>query len=36
MKPMFTHTSGRIVLVFSALMVMAGSWVIGKIVDIKV
>ena len=36
MKPMFEHTGGRIALVFAGLMVCAGSWVIGKIVDIKV
>ncbi len=36
MKPMFSHTGGRIALVFAGLMVLAGSYVIGKIVDIKV
>jgi tight adherence protein B len=36
MKPLFTHTSGRILLVVAALMVTAGSVVIGKIVDIEV
>jgi tight adherence protein B len=36
MKPLFHHTSGQIVLVFAALMVIAGSFVIGKIVDIQV
>jgi tight adherence protein B len=36
MKPLFTHTSGRIMLVIAALMVTAGSVVIGKIVDIEV
>jgi tight adherence protein B len=36
MKPLFTHTSGRIVLVIGALMIIAGSLVIKKIVDIKV
>jgi tight adherence protein B len=36
LKPLFTHTSGKIMLVFAALMVTAGSVVIGKIVDIKV
>ena len=36
MKPMFTQTGGRIALVFAGLMVMGGSYIIGKIVDIKV
>jgi tight adherence protein B len=36
LKPLFTHTSGRILLVLASLMVITGSWVIGKIVDIKV
>jgi tight adherence protein B len=36
MKPLFTHTSGRIALVIAALMVTGGSIVIGKIVDIEV
>jgi tight adherence protein B len=36
LKPLFTHTSGKIMLIFAALMVTAGSVVIGKIVDIKV
>ena len=36
MKPLFEHTSGQVVLVLSALMVIAGSVVIGKIVDIEV
>ena len=36
MSPMFHHTSGKIALVFAGLMVITGSWVIGKIVDIKV
>jgi tight adherence protein B len=35
-KPLFTHTSGKIMLVVAGLMVLAGSFVIGKIVDIKV
>ena len=35
-KPLFTHTSGKIMLSLAALMVIAGSVVIGKIVDIKV
>jgi tight adherence protein B len=36
MKPLFAHTSGRIMLVFASIMIMSGSAVIGKIVDIKV
>jgi tight adherence protein B len=36
MKPLFTHTSGRIVLVIGLLMIVAGSVVIKKIVDIKI
>jgi tight adherence protein B len=36
MDPLFHRTSGQILLVFTALMVTAGSVVIGKIVDIKV
>jgi tight adherence protein B len=36
MKPLFTHTSGRIVLVIGLLMILAGSAVIKKIVDIKI
>ena len=36
MKPLFTHTSGRILLVVAALMVTGGSLLIGKIVDIEV
>jgi len=36
MKPLFTHTSGRILLAVAALMVIAGSVAIGRIVDIKV
>ena len=36
MKPMFEHTSGIVMLVIAGLMVCAGSYVIGKIVDIKV
>jgi tight adherence protein B len=36
MKPMFDTTSGRVLLVIAGLMVCTGSWVIGKIVDIKV
>jgi tight adherence protein B len=36
MKPLFTHTSGKIMLSFAATMIVAGSLVIKKIVDIKV
>lgn len=36
MKPLFTHTSGRIMLTVGVLMIVAGSVVIKKIVDIKV
>jgi tight adherence protein B len=36
MKPLFTHASGRIMLAFAATMIVAGSLVIKKIVDIKV
>ena len=36
MKPLFTHTSGRVVLAVGILMIVAGSLVIKKIVDIKV
>jgi tight adherence protein B len=36
MKPLFTHTSGRIMLVVGAIMIISGSLVIKKIVDIKV
>jgi tight adherence protein B len=36
MKPLFTHTSGKIMLTFAAVMIVAGSLVIKKIVDIKV
>jgi tight adherence protein B len=36
MKPLFTHTSGRVVLTIGAIMIIAGSLVIKKIVDIKV
>jgi tight adherence protein B len=35
-QPLFGHTSGRIALVFAAMMVTAGSVVIGRIVDIEV
>jgi tight adherence protein B len=36
MKPLFTHTSGRVMLTIGVLMILAGSFVIKKIVDIKV
>jgi tight adherence protein B len=36
MRPLFTHTSGRVLLVLSAVMVIAGSLVIRKIVNVKV
>jgi len=35
MRPLFTHTSGRVLLGFGAAMIVAGSLVIGKIVNIK-
>jgi Flp pilus assembly protein TadB len=36
LDPLFHRTSGQVLLVFAALMVIAGSVVIGKIVNIKV
>lgn len=36
MKPLFTHPIGRVMLLVAAVMVVAGSFVIKKIVDIKV
>jgi tight adherence protein B len=36
LHPLVVHTFGKVLLVFSALLVIGGSWVIGKIVDIKV
>jgi tight adherence protein B len=36
MHPIFHETFGRILLVLAALMVVLGSYIIGKIVDIKV
>ena len=36
MKPLFTHTSGRVVLAIGAVMIVSGSLIIKKIVDIKV
>jgi tight adherence protein B len=34
--PLFSHTLGRVALVFAVLLVIAGSYIIGRIVDIKV
>jgi tight adherence protein B len=36
LDPLFSHTSGRILFVFAALLVICGSLVIKRIVDIKV
>jgi tight adherence protein B len=36
MKPLFTHSSGRILLAISVVMIVTGSLVIRKIVNIKV
>jgi tight adherence protein B len=36
MKPLFTHTSGKVILVVGALMIVAGSLVIKRIVEFKV
>jgi tight adherence protein B len=36
MRPLFTHTSGRVLLALSAVMVIAGSLVIRRIVNVKV
>ena len=36
MKPLFTHTSGRLMLTVGVIMIVSGSLVIKKIVDIKV
>jgi tight adherence protein B len=36
LHPLFVHTSGRVLLVFAALLVVGGSLVIKRIVDIKV
>ena len=36
LHPLFSHLSGRILLVGAALLVMGGSLVIKKIVNIKV
>jgi tight adherence protein B len=36
MKPLYTHTLGRVMLAVAAVMVVAGSLVIRRIVNIKV
>jgi tight adherence protein B len=36
LHPLFVHTSGRVLLVFATLLVVGGSFVIKRIVDIKV
>ena len=36
MKPLFTHASGRVMIAVGAIMIVTGSLVIKKIVDIKV
>jgi tight adherence protein B len=36
MKPLFTHASGRVMLAVGVVMIVTGSLVIKKIVDIKV
>ena len=36
MKPLFTHASGRVMIAVGAIMIVAGSLVIKKIVNIKV
>jgi tight adherence protein B len=36
MKPLFTHASGRVMIAVGAMMIVAGSLVIKKIVNIKV
>lgn len=36
LSPLFAHTSGRVLFVFAALLVISGSLVIKRIVDIKV
>ena len=36
MRPLFTHTSGRVVLTIGAIMIISGSLLIKKIVNIKV
>ncbi len=36
MKPLYTETLGKALLIVAILMVALGSWVIGKIVDIRI
>jgi tight adherence protein B len=36
MRPLFETSTGRVLLVFSAAMIASGSWVIKRIIDIKV
>jgi Flp pilus assembly protein TadB len=36
MSPLFSHSLGRVLLVVAAVMVVSGSLVIKRIVDIKV
>jgi tight adherence protein B len=36
MRPLFTHTSGRVILTIGAIMIISGSLLIKKIVNIKV
>jgi tight adherence protein B len=36
MKPLYHETLGQVLMVVAALMVITGSWMIGKIVDIRI
>ena len=36
MKPLYTETLGKALLALAVLMVILGSWMIGKIVDIRI
>src|SRR4029450_3123236 len=36
MRPLFTHTSGKVILAVGALLIVAGSLVIKRIVEIKI
>jgi tight adherence protein B len=36
MEPLYTHPLGRVALAFAAVMIVAGSLVIKRIIDIKV
>jgi hypothetical protein len=36
MHPLFHTLTGQVLLVISGLMVITGSWMIGKIVDIHI